>query len=135
MPDKTPQDPCWICGIERFRHPKPPVIEHPFREGVAPTSPDNHQSELDLIVEGLRDWIEHHNCGTSGSDIEISPNVAVSRLAALIARTAREARIDELVKLRPHFVKTGWAGDHYIYQTGFDISKRIAALEQEASNQ
>jgi hypothetical protein len=57
----------------------------------------------------------------------------VELLLNFIARQETAARIDELEKLRPSFVKTGYAGTHHVYQTGFDISTRIAELQNGAS--
>lgn len=40
-------------------------------------------------------------------------------------------RLDELNQVGASFVRTGYAGDHHTYQTGFDVAKRRAQLTHQ----
>lgn len=53
------------------------------------------------------------------------------QLQSLLKQAELRGAVKELNNLRPSFVKTGYAGTHYVYQISFDIDKQISKLEAE----
>lgn len=96
---------------------------------VTPALPDGADqtpaSDLDAIVEEYV-GVLRSNISTKEQRVE-----AKAAIDAYCRREVLKARLADLSELKTQFVPTGWAGTHQLYQTGFDIDKRVAALSAE----
>lgn len=99
-------------------------------EMPAPIHDTNEPMSVEQILTTLENAVAL-NVGSQGMRGEApkrSHAKAITAINSLIEQRERAARVDELSRIS--VVKTGYAGDHYVYQTSFNPQDRIAQLKK-----